>query len=72
MNERTQLEQAIATLENQRPILGDTVVDPAIAGLRQQLAEIEDIPEPTQKRKLLTILFVDVVGSTRMGELLDP
>ena len=40
MGEREQLEQAIAVLESQRTILGDAVVTPAIAGIRQQLGRL--------------------------------
>ncbi|MCI0398036.1 MAG: tetratricopeptide repeat protein [Chloroflexi bacterium] len=72
MDERQQLEQAIATLEAQRAILGNAVVDPAIAGLRLRLDELLARPEPVQQRRQVTILFVDVVGSTQMGEHLDP
>ena len=72
MDERQDIEQAIKTLEAQRPILGDAVVDPAIGGLRRQLAGLYPRTEPVQERRLVTVLFLDVVGSTQMGQLLDP
>jgi class 3 adenylate cyclase len=70
MTERKQLEQAIATLEAQRAILGDAVVEASIAALREKLAVLE--PEPTeQRRKQVTVLFADVSGFTAMSETLD-
>lgn len=72
MDPRQQLEQAIKTLEGQRAVLGSAVVDPAIAGLRRQLAGLYPRHEPVQERRLVTILFLDVVDSTRMGRHLDP
>lgn len=59
---------AIAGLEAQRQILGDAVVVPAIAALRQQLAELErsgDEHARTVERKLVTIMFADVPGLPR-------
>jgi len=41
MSERTQLEQAINTVEAQRAALGDAAVDTVLEGLRRQLAELE-------------------------------
>ncbi len=70
MNERQKLEQAIAALEAQRNVLGDAVVDPAVAGLRKQLAELE--PPSDQQLKLATLLYTDIVDSTHLIEGLDP
>jgi class 3 adenylate cyclase len=76
-----QLKQAIADLEAQRSILGDAAVEAALIPSRQKLAELEaqaepsreEPPEiPTRQRKLATILFMDVVGSTEMTRDLDP
>ncbi len=70
------LEHAMAVLEAQRSLLGDAVVEPALAGLRQQLAALEaqtlTEPTPIEERRLVTILFTDIVGSTQMAEKLDP
>src|SRR6184192_34459 len=41
------LSAAIAGLESQRKGLGDAVVDPAIAALREQLAQLEASPAST-------------------------
>jgi predicted ATPase/class 3 adenylate cyclase len=67
------LKHAIAELESQRSVLGDAVVDTSLASLRAQLAELESRLEPAgQQRKLATILFCDVVGSTHITQQLDP
>ena len=68
-DERQRIEQAIAALESQREILGDAVVDAALATMRDKLAEFE---KPEQQRKLVTILFTDIVGSTDIVKHLDP
>jgi predicted ATPase/class 3 adenylate cyclase len=72
MPEREQLEQAIATLEAQRAILGDAVVDISLTALRQQLAALEVQAQPSEpQRKQATILFGDVTGFTAMSETMD-
>jgi class 3 adenylate cyclase/tetratricopeptide (TPR) repeat protein len=74
--QREQLRQAMAVLETQRATLGDAVVDPALAGLRQQLtaleAQLPAEPTPPEERRVITILFTDIVGSTALAEKLDP
>ncbi len=75
--ERHQLEVTIATLEAQRPVLGDAVVDLSVAPLRARLdallAPSESTPEHRgQTLKQVTILFLDVVGSTALSLQLDP
>lgn len=71
MTETTELIQAIAVLEAQRKLLGDAVVDTAIAPMREKLAALEQgasrsgLALPAE-HKLITILFADVVGSTEM------
>ncbi len=67
------LSGAITGLELQRSNLGDAVVDPAIAALREQLAQLETGRAPTaDERKLVTIVFADVSGFTALSEKLDP
>jgi len=68
------LSAAIASLESQRNTLGDAVVDPAIAALRQQMAQIETGSGARigDERKLVTIVFTDVSGFTALSEKLDP
>ena len=70
MDERQQLEQAIAAQESLRGTLDDVIVDAAIATLKEKLAAMEQAPQ--QQRKLATILFVDIVGSTRLTKGMDP
>jgi hypothetical protein len=70
-----QLSVAIAGLESQRKSLGDAVVDPAIAALREQLTQLESARgdgAETDERKLVTIVFADVSGFTALSERLDP
>lgn len=71
VTERSQVESAIAALETQRGTLGSSAVDAAIAALRSNLAAIASA-RPSEQRKLVTVLFVDIVGSTAIGEQLDP
>ena len=73
MDDHTRLEKAITHLESQRENLGDAVVDAALIPLQEKVAEIVargDFPE--QQRKQATILFTDIVGSTRVASHLDP
>jgi class 3 adenylate cyclase len=74
MNHRSaQLSATIAALEAQRSTLGDAVVDTALAPLRRELVDQDSRGSPTQQRlKQVTVLFVDVVGSTAMGQHLEP
>ena len=71
-----QLRQAMVALEAQRVTLGDGVVDSAVAVLRQQLtalaAQLPVEPTPQEERRVITILFTDIVGSTALAEKLDP
>ena len=65
------LETAIAALQAQRVVLGDTVVDMAVAALRQQFAARRAESSEQQLRQV-TVLFTDVVGSTTLSQHLDP
>lgn len=69
VTEREQLERGIAALESLRGVLGDAVVDIALAPLRARLAALGT---PEQQLKVVTILFTDVVGSTTLSQPLDP
>ena len=67
------LKHAIATLESQRAVLGDAVVEASLAALRKQLAELEPEAETGDRhKKLVSMLFVDIVGSTSLGQNLEP
>jgi ABC-type oligopeptide transport system substrate-binding subunit/class 3 adenylate cyclase len=72
MTDREQLEQAIKTLENQRAVLGDAVVDAALVPMREKLSTLTEVQKDTQQRKLVTVLFMDIVGSTSITQDLDP
>jgi predicted ATPase/class 3 adenylate cyclase len=68
-----ELEAAIAALESQRATLGDAVVDAGLAPMREKLAKLKSGSDaPDQQRKLVTVLFADIVGSTKMGLNRDP
>src|SRR5262252_2260049 len=69
MTEREQLEGAIAALESQRAVLGDAVVDTSLAALR---ARLDRLGRAEQQLKPVTVLFTDVVESTRLSRQLDP
>jgi class 3 adenylate cyclase/predicted ATPase len=70
------LRASIAGLEAQRAVLGDAIVNPALAALHQQLsileAQVVAQAIPAEERRLVTILFADIVGSTSLAEKLDP
>ena len=68
-----QLEGTIAALEAQRVLLGDAVVGMALGPLREKLAALKQAAKAgEQQLKAVTVLFMDVVGSTSMSERLDP
>ena len=73
--ERQEIEAGIAALATQRATLGDAVVDAALAALRERLAglpaaaAVEALPQALRQ---VSILFLDVVGSTTLGQRLDP
>src|SRR5574341_1471357 len=72
MGESDYLIKAIESLEAQRPALGD-VVDAALAPLHEALAAVEaHRGESAIQRKLVTVLFADVVGFTALIEDMDP
>ena len=63
------LRKAIAALESQRATLGDAVLELAAAPLRARLAALQR--PPGLQRRLVTVLFADVVGSTAMAQGLE-
>lgn len=67
-----ELLKAIATLEAQRASLGDRVVDAALDSLREKLAGLEERQPVSQQRRLVTVLFLDIVNSTLMSQGLEP
>ena len=74
-----QLRASIQGLEMQRSVLGDAILNPVLAASRQQLEALEkqaaleeQSAAPAEERRMVTILFIDMVGSTSMAEKLDP
>ena len=59
------LAQAIASLEAQRALLGDAAVDAALAPLKAALGSAQSLRQ-------VSVLFLDVVGSTVLSQHLDP
>jgi len=75
VSERAALEAAIAALQGQRALLGDAVVDTALAPMREQLARLaHPVPGAPAEQVLrqVTVLFLDIVGSTALSQHLDP
>ena len=75
--EQQQIEAVIVGLEAQRALLGDSVVDAALIPLRAKLTVLAAAqPGPfapgVQTLKQVTVLFLDVVGSTTLSQHLDP
>ena len=68
---RLRLENAVANLEAQRSVLGDDVVEMALAPLRAGLGTMSQGADSPQLRQV-TVLFADIVGSTTLSQHLDP
>src|SRR5688572_25875421 len=71
VNELESIDRAIAALEAQRATLGDAVVDTALAPLQEKRAALAGRPTGEQ-RKLVTVLFADLVDFTVLSQALDP
>jgi class 3 adenylate cyclase len=76
--DRDALVRAIETLERQRHILGDGAIDLALGPLRARLATVDGgatvaapILERQSERKVVTVLFADLVGFSAMSERLN-
>jgi len=68
-----QISAAIAALESQRALLGDAIVETVLAPLRRELSELRAHDAQTsQQLKQVSVVFVDVVGSTAIGQQLGP
>lgn len=69
------LRDTIAALQARRGALGDALVDAALAPLLQRLAATDTAPPadaPVRRLRQVSVLFLDIVGSTRLIEHLDP
>ena len=73
-SEQEQLQAAIAALETQREPLGHAVVEALLAPARARLSSLAAAAGPASPQALrqVSILFIDVVGSTAMSLQLDP
>ena len=67
-----QIQQTISILNQNRETLGHETVDIATATLHQELSRLQSDRSISQQRKLVSVLFVDVVSSTKTFEKLDP
>ena len=75
MTEQQSLTAAIAGLEAQRALLGDAVVDVAVASLRTKLvalAAAQPAAPFDQTLRQVSVLFLDIVGSTTLSQHIDP
>src|SRR5436309_2699138 len=70
MTELQKLEQAITALEAQRAILGDSIVETALAPLREKITALQPQAK-TEQRKYVTVLFADISGYTALSETMD-
>ena len=75
--EQQQLAAAIAALEAQRELLGSAVVETALGPLRERLEKLahqadSETADADQTLRQVSVLFLDVVGSTTLSQQLDP
>jgi predicted ATPase/class 3 adenylate cyclase len=70
MQEISELQHAIETLEAQRALLGDIVVNAALAPMRDRLRDLQ-AQTASEQRRLVTILFADLVDFTILTRRLD-
>ena len=64
------LDRAVAALEAQRSVLGDEVVEMALAPLRERRAALL-ASQLGEQRRLVTVLFADLVDFTVLSRSLD-
>lgn len=64
------LQQAIAALEAQRALIGTAAVDAALRPLRERLTQLQRPGE--QQLRQVSVMFVDIAGSTALARQLDP
>jgi class 3 adenylate cyclase len=67
-----QLEAAIAAVAAQRAVLGDAATDAALAALAAQRDAAAQAEAASPLLKQVSVLFLDVVGSTTLSQHLDP
>jgi class 3 adenylate cyclase/tetratricopeptide (TPR) repeat protein len=69
-NDLAALDRAIAALEEQRAVVGDAVVDTAIQSLHEKRSALVS-GLAGEQRKLVTVLFADLVDFTVLSQDLD-
>lgn len=72
MTEEEQLLAAMAAIGAQRAILGDVVVEAALAPMREKLDALRARAHTPEQRRQVTVLFADLSGFTAMAESMDP
>jgi len=73
MDERQRLKKAIKAQENLRGTMDDDIIDAAIAAINKQIVDLEKPNDSlAQHRRLVTVLYADIVGSTDIVKDLDP
>ena len=73
MTEEGEIEAGIAALESQRGVLSDAVLAMALGPLQSRLDALRAKRRAaSQQLRQVSVLFVDVVGSTAMGQQLEP
>jgi len=74
MPELDQVRSSIETLESQRSVLGDVLVDQALAPLLRRARELDQDGHLADagERKHVTVMFADVSGFTKLSEAEDP
>ncbi|MGA7272408.1 MAG: adenylate/guanylate cyclase domain-containing protein, partial [Acidimicrobiia bacterium] len=70
--DRPLIEAAIAAQEELRGTVGDAVADAAISALRAQLDAVSPDRSIEHERRLVTVLFMDIVDSTLILRGVDP
>ena len=71
-HEAGRIERALLCLERQRGDLDDDLLDLALSPLRERLLALQAGAPATQQLRQVTVMFVDVVGSTALGHSLEP
>jgi class 3 adenylate cyclase/predicted ATPase len=65
------LRRTIEKLEQSRFLLGDDVIEAATRPLKERLTLLEGSPDGSSSRRLVTVLFADLVGYTAISEKMD-
>lgn len=76
LSQLDRLRRSMEVLESQRAELGDEATDSALFALEQQIVSLEEAQltdeDRPEDRRIITILFTDIVGSSAIASQLDP